>query len=480
VLAEKQLAVVSADWSRLDFELIPSATDARGRFAIKLKEPGTVDVGYVFLETGEWGLFHGLPCRRDVAQALVDQGITVLRYGGSMVNAPEYRWKKMLGPRDRRQPYRGTWYPFSTDGWGILEFLDFCEAASFLPVPDFNVNESPRDMADFVEYVNGPADSPWGKRRVADGHPAPYHLTHLELGNEERVDESYFQKFKALATAIWAKDPGLILVVGDFAYKQPVSDPWHVQGADSGITNLAAHQEILRLAKSHQREVWFDLHVWTDGPRPDSTLAATLSFTDALTGIADGAQFHVVIFEFNAGNHSQRRALANAIAINAVERDGRIPIATSANCLQPDGQNENGWDQGLLFLNPSQVWLQPPGYVNRMISQNYQPLEVACEVRDANGDLDASAQRSEDGAVLKLRVVNTSNRPITASIRLGGFVPAKPVVEIEVLAAPLEAVNTADAPDRIQTQRKTWQPAFSDGAASYTFPANSFSILSFN
>jgi hypothetical protein len=69
----------------------------------------------------------------------------------------------------------------------------------------------------------------------------------------------------------------------------------------------------------------------------------------------------VAVFEFNAGNHAQRRALANALVINALERDGRVPVATSANALQPDGQNDNGWDQGLLFLNPARVWLQPPG-----------------------------------------------------------------------------------------------------------------------
>ena len=73
--------------------------------------PGSVVLGYASLQPGDWGRFKGLPVRRDVAEALVAQGITVLRYGGSMVNHPEYRWKKMIGPRDSRQPYRGTWYP---------------------------------------------------------------------------------------------------------------------------------------------------------------------------------------------------------------------------------------------------------------------------------------------------------------------------------------------------------------------------------
>ena len=101
--------------------------------------------------------------------------------------------------------------------------------------------------------------------------------------------------------------------------------------------------------------MWFDVHVWTDGPTPDSTLAGMFSYDTALGQIANGANYQVVVFELNANNHSQRRALANALAINAIERDGRLPITTSANCLQPDGQNDNGWDQGLLFLNPPSV-----------------------------------------------------------------------------------------------------------------------------
>ena len=67
-------------------------------------------LGHAFLQPGEWGRFKGLPVRRDVAKGLIDQGITVLRYGGSMVNNGGYKWKKMIGPRYHRPPYAGTWY----------------------------------------------------------------------------------------------------------------------------------------------------------------------------------------------------------------------------------------------------------------------------------------------------------------------------------------------------------------------------------
>ena len=143
IYAQQRLHVAADAWQRLTFTLTPNATDAAGRFAITLQKPGSVALGYAFLQPGPWGRFKGLPVRRDVVEGLVDQGITVLRYGGSMVNHPEYRWKKMIGPRDRRPPYPGCWYPYSSNGWGILDFLDFCEAAGFLAIPAFNMDETP-------------------------------------------------------------------------------------------------------------------------------------------------------------------------------------------------------------------------------------------------------------------------------------------------------------------------------------------------
>ncbi len=112
------MAVAGDDWQRLDFTLTPRGGDKAGRFALTLKQPGAVTLGHVFLQPGEWGRFQGLPVRRDVAAGLIDQGITVLRYGGSMVNDGGYRWKKMIGPRDRRPPYSGTWYRYSLQRLG--------------------------------------------------------------------------------------------------------------------------------------------------------------------------------------------------------------------------------------------------------------------------------------------------------------------------------------------------------------------------
>ena len=477
VYAEKSLQLNVGDWQKLDFTLKPDTGDKAGRFAIKLKQPGAVTLGYVFLQPGSWGRFKNLPVRKDVAEGLVRQGVTLLRYGGSMVNNPEYRWKKMIGPRASRPPYEGHWYPYSSNGWGIFDFLNFCEAADFAGIPDFDINESPQDMADLMDYLNGAPDSEWGRKRVADGHPEPYHLKYLELGNEESVDGDYFGKFKALAEAIWAKDPAIILIVGDFSYHKVITDPFDFTGADSGITSLAAHQKILQLAKQHDREVWFDLHVWTDGPQPDSSLPGMFSYVDAMDKIADGARHKVLVFELNANNHAQRRAIANALALNAILRDGRLPITCSANSLQPDGQNDNGWDQGLLFLNPSQVWLQPPGYVTQMISQNYQPLVVKCDGPSTN--LDVCATKSGDGKTLVLQVVNSGAEPVTLPLKISGFAPGKSMARVLTLVGPLDSGNTAVAPEAIKPLATEWRHGLKDGGTMVTFPGHSFSVIKF-
>jgi hypothetical protein len=477
VHAETRLNVTSHDWQRLDFRLKPNADDRNGRFALTLRNPGSIVLGFAFLQPGDWGRFQGLPVRRDVAEGLINQGITVLRYGGSMVNNAEYRWKTMIGSRERRPPYVGHWYPYSSNGWGIVDFMDFCEAAGFEYIPAFDINETPDDLADFIEYARGPADGAWGRKRSADGHPQPYRLRYIELGNEERVDEHYAAKFEALARAIWARDRDVILVVGDFLYGRPIHDPMNFTGAASNITNLKGHEKVLSLAREHNREVWFDVHINTDGPGASSTLDALPTYIDALGKVGSGARHKVVVFEYNANNHDMRRALGNALATIRIERDGRLPIVTSANGLQPDKQNDNGWDQGLLFLNPSKVWLQPPGYVTQMLSRSYFPQLLKCEVTDTRGELDVTATGSDDGATLVLQVVNVGDRPIAATIQIAGFSAGGSVADVTELSGRLDAVNSADNPRAIVPRESQWKCEMTEGKTSRIFPAHSFTII---
>lgn len=476
IYTEARFQTISSDWKRYDFTLT-SPTSGEGRFAIKLKRPGSIELGLADLEPGEWGRFKGLPVRKDVALALVDQRVTVLRYGGSMINHKEYRWKNMIGPRDLRPPTAGTWYPYSSNGWGIFDFLAFCEAAGFEAIPAVNVDETPEDMADFVEYALGPANGGRGRERAADGRTAPYKLKYLEIGNEEAINDDYWKKFAPIAEAIWAKNRDIILVVGDFAYGRVIADPYRFEGGAASNT-LETHRKILELAKKRGREIWFDIHISTDHPPEPNGLLPERSYIDRLGEIAPGANYKVVIFEFNSGNHAMKRALSNALAINEVERIGaRLPIACVANCLQPDGQNDNGWDQGLLFLNPRRVWLQPPGYVAKMASGHYQPLLVESSIAEPVEGFSVNAKKSEDGATLTLQVVNAGEHPRPARIHIDGFTPLHDDVKIETISGPLEGVNTATAPEAIKPISFKLRNAIEHGELSFTFTPHSFTII---
>jgi hypothetical protein len=119
----------------------------------------------------------------------------------------------------------------------------------------------------------------------------------------------------------------------------------------------------------------------------------------------------------------------------------------------------------------------PPGYVTRMVSRSYLPLQVKTEVRSPNGLLDATALRSEDGQRLVIQAVYPGNQPRATKIRLAGFQRAQPIVRIEQLDGPLDAVNTAANPGRITRRQIEWRPDLKDGGATYVFPPHSFSVM---
>ena len=83
-----------------------------------------------------------------------------------------------------------TWGDCLVSGWGIFEFIDLCEAAGITPVITTNADDgssccAPEDMADLVEYCYGDASTTWGSQRIQDGHPDPYNVQYIELGNEQ-------------------------------------------------------------------------------------------------------------------------------------------------------------------------------------------------------------------------------------------------------------------------------------------------------
>jgi hypothetical protein len=260
----------------------------------------------------------------------------------------------MIGAPEFRKNYKGFWYPYSSLGFSIFEFLELCEALDVTGIPDFCGEETPQDMADFIDYALGTDENNiWVKKRIQNGRAKPYRLTHLQYGNEEAINTHYAERFNAVADAIYAKTSAVQLVVGDFAYNRAFDNPNDINDSVSPVVkNLSGQKIILDHAAKTGREIWFDIHFWTEKiPHPREHFGGMDDFYRHLKTLCPDAKFKRVVFELNAATHDLERALCNAYAINGLQRrSDKCVICCSANGLQVDTNNDNGWNQGLLFI----------------------------------------------------------------------------------------------------------------------------------
>lgn len=437
--AKQEIKGLSGHWQQYLFTLIPNFDDKRTRFVIYIDQPGKVWIDQVVLMTTGEDLFKGLPCRNDIGQAMVNEKLTFLRYGGTMINAPEYRFKKMIGDPDRRPPYRGHWYRYSTNGFGIEDFLKFSEAAGFTAAFAVNIEETPEDIADMVEYLNGPVTSTWGRLRAKNGHPEPYNVKYIGIGNEEvlfhgdRADEydHYVERFNLLYDAIKSKDPSIKLVCT--AWWRP--DSPNIEKVFKALDGKA--------------DYW-DYHPWADALTSGKNVEEELrQMKELFVKWNPNTTMKCAIFEENGNTHSMERALGHVTVQNAVRRMGDFVLTScAANALQPYLQNDNGWDQGQVFFTPSQVWGMPPYYAQQMASENHLPLLIKSEITDESGKLDVTATRSEDGKRVVLHVANIGDKPLLIKLNVKGMGNIKMVKSV-TLSGELKNRNTPDEPEKL-------------------------------
>ncbi len=462
--ALKQVTGIGAEWKRFQFTLTSTADDPRGRFVLWLDKPGTLWIDQVTLMPTGADLFHGLPIRADIANALQSEGVTFLRYGGTMVNAPAYKFKNMIGDPDLRPQVKGNWYPYSTNGFAIEEFVRFCRAAHIEPAFAINIDETAQDAADMVEYLNGRANSVWGKKRAENGHSAPYGVRYIEIGNEEALDGNkdwyrrYLARFEALEPAMHAVDPHLKLVIAAW---------WR---ADEPLCREIAQ-------KLNGKAALWDVHVGGDGLRDGDDVNREMeTMQSLLQKWSPGTSLKACIFEENGGRHDIQRALGHAHILNVTERHGDFVLMDCpANCLQPWLQNDNGWDQGQFFFTPDKAWGMPPYYAQQMAAESYEPLCVQCAVESPNHNLDVTATRSEDGKTLVLKVVNLGGNDHHASIALEGFLNPRPTARTWTLSGTLTDVNTPTDPRHILPVEGTL--AASGGKIEVDVKAYSYTVI---
>jgi alpha-N-arabinofuranosidase len=235
VYAAGKIPQLGTNWNHYEVTLETgnvTPTD-RAKFALTLEQPGTVWLGMVSLFPPTWNdRPNGL--RKDLMQMLVDLKPKFLRFpGGNCLEGntieSRFEWKKTLGPIEQRAGHMCPCGYRSSDGMGLMEFLHWSEDMGAEPVlavyagysldgkyvkagPD--LEPYVQDALDEIEYVIGDTDTTWGAQRAKDGHPAPFNLHYVEVGNEDWFDKAktYDARYTQFHDAIRAKYPQLKLI----------------------------------------------------------------------------------------------------------------------------------------------------------------------------------------------------------------------------------------------------------------------------
>ena len=233
--ASATVSGVTTEWKQYTFTLKTAAApvSANNHFQLTLARPATVwfDLISLFPPT-----YHDRSNgnRIDIMEKLAEMRPTFLRLpGGNYLEgdhiAERYDWKKTIGPLVDRPTHPSPWRYRSSDGMGLLEFLEWCEDLKMEPLlavyagyslQQEHIDPGPalepfvQDALDEIEYVIGDANTKWGGERVKDGHPAPFPLHYVEIGNEDWFDKSgsYDGRFAQFFKAIKEKYPELLLI----------------------------------------------------------------------------------------------------------------------------------------------------------------------------------------------------------------------------------------------------------------------------
>lgn len=353
VLAEAILNASSKGWRKGSTALtaLADANDAVLELAPVTIGSVAVDMVSLFPEKTFKGRSNGL--RADLAEAVAGLRPRFVRFPGGCVAhgdglANIYRWKNTVGPLEARKPQRNIWNYHQSMGLGYFEYFQFCEdiGAEPLPVlaagvpcqnsvggqqggvPMQEMDEYVQDVLDLVEWANGDANTKWGKVRAAAGHPAPFNLKYIGIGNEDLITDVFEERFTMIYKALKAKHPELTVIgtVGPFYKGTDYEEGWEL-----------AKKLDLPMVDEHYYESpgWF-LH--------------NQDFYDRY----DRSKSKVYLGEYASRGNTLYNALAEALYLTGLERNGDVVHMTSyAPLLAKEGNTQ--WNPDLIYFNNLEV-----------------------------------------------------------------------------------------------------------------------------
>ncbi len=388
LLGETEIANLADDWTKHTASITARDTDTSAKLVLFLSGTGTVALDMVSLFPQK--TFRDRPngLRADLAQVIADLQPKFIRFpGGCLAHGDGlenmYRWKDTIGPVEQRKAQRNIWRYHQTMGLGYYECFQFCEDIGAKPLPvvpagvccqnsGHYLNLVPRgqqglpleempayvqEVLDLIEWANGPATSTWGAKRAAAGHPEPFHLEYLGVGNEDEITLAFKERFRMIYEAVAAAHPEVTVIgtTGPFTAGYDYEEGWKF----ARELNLAMVDE-----HGYQSPGWF----WQNLDRYDAY---------------DRASCQVYLGEYAAHDvgraNTLRSALSEAACLTSLERNGDL-VRLSSYAPLLSKQRRTQWRPDMIYFDNVSITPSLNYYVQQLFSLNdgdkYLPTTV--------------------------------------------------------------------------------------------------------
>jgi alpha-L-arabinofuranosidase len=353
VYASRQVTGLGGGWQAFETVLKPKASDPKARLVLSLSQPGTVWFDMVSLFPVKTWKNRANGLRSDLAGKLEDLSPAFVRFpGGCWVEGDTmpfaYRWKETIGPLGDRRTQYNLWRYQSTHGLGYHEYLQMCEDLGAEPlfvincgmshrevVPLDKMGEYVQDALDAIEYANGPTTSTWGALRARHGHPAPFGMKYLEIGNENG-GPAYLERWALFHDAVKARYPEIRLIAnvwgGYPTNRMPeIVDEHYYSSPEFFLNNASKYDTYDRRGP----KVYVGEYAVTAGCGQGNLIAA----------------------------------LGEAAFMTGMERNSDVVVMASYAPLFVN-VNHRGWNPGLINFDSARAYGTPAYYVQQLFAQH--------------------------------------------------------------------------------------------------------------
>ncbi len=446
VVAKTSVTATSKEWQKQKTVLTATADVRSAVLALVPQKAGKYEFDLVSLFPQK--TFKGRPngLRADLAQAIADLHPRFMRFpGGCLAHGDGvhniYNWKETVGPLESRKPQRNLWGYHQTKGLGYYEFFQFSEDIGAEPVPVIaagvccqnsrgggqqgvpmcEMDAFIQDIVDLVEYANGDASTKWGSVRAEAGHPEPFHLKYIGIGNEDQITDAFEERFTMIYRVLKEKHPEITVIgtAGPFNEGTDYEEGWDIVDK-LGVPMVDEHY--------YQTPGWFlnNQHFYDSYNRKEAKVYLG-EYAAHLPGRPNNLEV----------------SLAEAAYMTSLERNGDIvSMASYAPLLAKEGHTQ--WNPDLIYFDNLTVKPTVNYYVQQMYGLNAgdEYLPVTVRLSDPSGDiakrLPVSVVKDSKTGDLIVKLVNILPAATRTNIRLDGVVVADTHAVKTVLSGALE------------------------------------------